>query len=162
MQTPRTAHRLAVTFIASFVALAGGTALAQSASAAEAPPNPVDRAVLDVFQAAWAMPEGYEYEFTPQERIEGFMGINDFPGGPFGSFPQPASSTDPATMPGFPGTGYWGMVSDVTGVNPRPAADESSEASREMYGSDQPVAPACDDPESCDVRAAGALTSARQ
>lgn len=88
--------------------------------------------------------------------------MNDLPGGPLGGFPQPASATDPQSMPGFPGYGHWGMVSDLTGVNPRPAADESSEASREMYGSDQPVAPACDDPQSCDVQAGGALTSAGQ
>ncbi len=124
--------------------LVAGAVMAPGAAAVAPPPdNPVDRAVLDVAQVVWPVPEDYQYDFTVQERVEGLLGINDFPGGPLGSFPQPPSSTDPETMPGSPGTGYPATITDVTGLNPRPPADESSDASREMYGSGGPAAP-CD------------------
>jgi hypothetical protein len=161
MRTSRTTHRLAATVLATLAAVAGGTALAQSAAAAEPPTDPVDRAVLDFAQVVWPMPEDYEYEFTVQERIEGFLGLNSFPGGPFGEFPQPASETDPEMMPGSPGVGYIGTVSELTGINPRPAADET-EQGREMYGGGEPVAPACDDPEGCDALLAGGAIAGGQ
>ncbi len=151
MQTSRTAHRLAFTVIVTFAALAGGTTVAQSAAAAEPPPSPVDRAVLDAAQVVWPMPEGMEYDFTPQERIDGLLGLNDLPGGPLGSFPQPASKSNPEMMPGFPGTGYYGMVADLTGINPRKPADEQTQAGRDLYGSADPASPSCDQPDACDA-----------
>lgn len=91
---------------AAAVLLAAGAsfALAPAAGAATTETTPVDDAVAVVAQYIYpdAMPE----DFTAQERLEGWLGMNNYPGGPFGAWGPEG------------GSGYYGQIVAVTGPLP--------------------------------------------
>lgn len=80
---------------------------ASSASAAEE--STIDDVANVVAQLIYPDPEGMEGGWTAEERIDGWLGYNSFPGGPLGHW-----------GPGPEAVGYYGTVGAVIGGPPLP------------------------------------------
>ncbi|GAA0628352.1 hypothetical protein GCM10009547_35000 [Sporichthya brevicatena] len=104
--------------IVALLAAAPVVALVPSAGAAER--RPIDQAADVVAQLIYPDAEGGVNDWTAEERVDGWLGYNSFPGGPLGHW-----------GPGPEAVGYYGMVGSVIGGpplpgNPHPVGGQSS------------------------------------
>lgn len=136
--------RFAATVLTATALLAVG-ALADPAAAADRYDQTLLTPVLDaIYPQPGGLDDGY---YTESERIYGIAGMG-MAGGPYGEFAQPPNPDD-AGMKGFRGWGVQGIVSDLTGVTPRPPGGRDSDY-RPARASIGPVfLPFCDSPEPC-------------
>lgn len=93
--------------VVALLSAASAVALAPTASAAER--RPIDQVADVVAQLIWPDPEGGANDWTAEERVDGWLGYNSFPGGPLGHW-----------GPGPEAVGHYGMVGAVIGGPPLP------------------------------------------
>lgn len=91
----------------ALLAAAPVVALVPSAGAAER--RPIDQAADVVAQLIYPDAEGGVNDWTAEERVDGWLGYNSFPGGPLGHW-----------GPGPEAVGYYGVVGAVIGGPPLP------------------------------------------
>lgn len=113
MPTRRSSYRAAVVSIAAAGLMAASGSRANAA--ADTKGNPVDDVVSVVAQVVYPDAEGVDEGFTAQERLEGLLGLNDYPGGPFGSW-------------GPHGVGLYGDLGNLVGDPPIKRTPPSIEA----------------------------------
>lgn len=113
--------------------LAAGAAVAFTPSAGAAEERPIDSVANVVAQLIYPDPEGMEGGWKAEERIDGWLGYNSFPGGPLGHW-----------GPGPEAVGYYGMVGAVIGGpplpgNPNPVGGQTSPVADALTAVDDSV-----------------------